>query len=81
MATITAGRPRRSAVWNYFLYNKSKDISVCQVKISKEDNEVICGKELKGAFATNTKKDMKQQHQEAYQAYLEKEATHTLKQR
>ena len=76
MATITAGRPRRSAVWNYFLYNKSKDISVCQVKISKEDNEVICGKELKGAFATNTKKDMKQQHQEAYQAYLEKEATH-----
>ena len=74
MATITAGRPRRSAVWNYFLYDKSKDISVCQVKISKEDNEVICGKELKGAFATNMKKHMKQQHQEAYQAYLEKES-------
>ena len=71
MAAITAGRPR-SAVWNYFLYDKSTDISVCQVKILKEDIEVICGKELKGAFATNMKKDMKQEHQEDCEAYFEK---------
>ena len=74
MATITAGRHRRSAVWNYFLYNKRKDISVCQDIISKEDNEVKCGIKLKGAIATNMKKHMKQQHQEAYQAYSEKES-------
>ena len=61
------GRPRKSPVWSYFKYEKDADKCVCQVSIEKEGAEpVICGKELKGSYASNMKKHLKQKHKEAF---------------
>ena len=67
------GRPRSSSVWNYFKYEKEKDKSVCQVKITKDEKEVICGKELSGVYSSNMKKHLKMHHKEAFQKFEKEE--------
>ena len=52
------GRPRQSCVWNYFQYDKDTDKSVCLVT----NEEKKCGKEIKGMFASNLKKYLKNHH-------------------
>ena len=68
-----AGRPRRSSVWNYFKYEKERDKSVCQVKITKDEKEVTCGKELSGVYSSNMKKHLKMHHREAFQKFEKEE--------
>ena len=57
-----AGRPKKTSVWNYFKYERDHDKSVCQVRISKNEEEVIHGKKLCGMYASNVKKNLKLQH-------------------
>lgn len=52
------GRLRQSCVWNYFQYDKDTDKSVCLVTNEKKK----CGKEIKGMFASNLKKHLKNHH-------------------
>ena len=66
-----AGRPRKSSVWNYFVHDKTTNTSVCQVLISKPDEE--CGKELRGMYASNLKKHLEKQHLDQYKQ-LQKES-------
>ena len=68
-----AGRPRRSSVWNYFKYEKERDKSVCQVKITKDEKQVTCGKELSGVYSSNMKKHLKMHHREAFQKFEKEE--------
>ena len=57
------GRPRQSCVWNYFQYDKDTDKSVCLVNLTIVTNEEKkCGKEIKGMFASNLKKHLKNHH-------------------
>lgn len=69
-----AGRPRKSSVWNYFVHDKTTNTSVCQVLISKPDEEEKkCGKELRGMYASNLKKHLEKQHLDQYKQ-LQKES-------
>lgn len=62
-----AGRPKKSDVWEYFKYDKGKDKTLCTVTISNNHEEPqICGKELKGQFATNLKSYLKCHHNEIF---------------
>ena len=55
------------------MYEKDSDKSVCQVRISKNEEEVICGKKLSGMYASNMKKHLKLQHKEAFKKFEEEE--------
>ena len=68
-----AGRPRKSSVWNYFKYEKEKDKCVCQVKITKDEKEVICGKELSGVYSSNMKKHLKMYHKADFHKFEQEE--------
>ena len=68
-----AGRPRRSSVWNYFKYEKERDKCVCQVKITKDEKEVTCGKELSGFYSSNMKKHLRMHHKAAFQKFEQQE--------
>jgi hypothetical protein len=65
---MAAGRPKKSAVWSYFTYDKESDISTCVVVIStNEDGEdKLCEKKIKGQFTTNLKKHLKAAHDQEY---------------
>ena len=70
---MMAGRPRRSSVWNYFKYEKERDKCVCQVKITKDEKEVTCGKELSGFYSSNMKKHLRMHHKAAFQKFEQQE--------
>ena len=55
------------------MYEKDSDKRVCQVRISKNEEEVICGKKLSGMYASNMKKHLKLQHKEAFKKFEEEE--------
>lgn len=75
------GRPRKSNVWNYFVYQKDINKSVCQVKIVKNpensSESSICGTQMTGMFASNLKNHLKRQHKEEYQKFEEEERNRT----
>ena len=65
--------PRKSSVWNYFKYEREKDKCVCQVKTTKDEKEVTCGKELSGVYSSNMKKHLKMHHKAAFQKFEQEE--------
>ena len=74
------GRPRKSPVWDYFVYNSSTQKSVCQVSASSGGDDSaespgsrVCGHALSGKFATNLKQHLKKAHPPLYLAVLAKE--------
>lgn len=40
---------------------------MCQVKIAKDEKEVVCGKELSGVFSSNMKKHLRIHHKAVFQ--------------
>lgn len=65
------GRPKASAVWNYYVYDPTRDVSVCQVKlavahgegpVSSEGSSQYCSTALRGKFPTNLKHHLKNRH-------------------
>ena len=68
-ATPETGRPRKSAVWDYFQYDEVLKRSICQVPLppvctvgSLETHSDICGHSLAGKFPTNLRNHMKKKH-------------------
>ena len=55
------GRPRRSCVWNYFLYESSTNKSVCQIRLEAQDSETtstvgsatVRGHQITGKYPMN----------------------------
>ena len=66
-----SGHPKKSPVWDYFLYDVVTDKSVCQVE--QLDSQSICGKSAAGKFATNLKKHLKLAHPSAFEDIVKKE--------
>ena len=56
------GRPRQSPVWQYFLFDASKNKSICQVPVQTGELGAICGVEINGKFPTNLKSHLKAVH-------------------
>ena len=46
---------------------------MCQVKTTKDEKEVTCGKELRGVYSSNIKKHLKMHHKAAFQTFKQEE--------
>ena len=66
-----SGCPKKSPVWEHFLYDLFTDKSICQVE--QLDSQSICGKSVAGKFRTNLKKHLKLAHQNVFQEIMRKE--------
>ena len=66
-----SGRPKKSAVWDYFLYDIFTDKSICQVE--QLDSQSIGGKSVAGKFLTNLKKHLKLAHATVFEEIMRKE--------
>ena len=74
------GQPRKSLVWNYFIYDDVSGKSICQVSTG-ESNEAgssssgpnVCGKTCAGKFPFNLKQHLKTCHVACYQELLNDE--------
>ena len=81
-STTLAGRPRCS-IWDYFIYDKTKDKSVCQCtykepnqpssSTTSETVERKCETEISGKYPTNLKGHVRKFHPTEYQEMLKKE--------
>ena len=60
------GRPKKSAVWQYFVYSEVTGKSTCLVG-GAGDRESVCGYEVAGKFPTNLKQHLKKHHLLQYQ--------------
>ena len=61
----SAGRLRRSLVWQYFDYDPIQEKSVCQVLSQSSGNDSdndVCGAAIAGKFPTNLKIHLKKKH-------------------
>ena len=61
-----SGRPRESAVWNYFFYDSTKGKSTCQVSSGDASESSVCGMEINGKYPTNLKAHLKAKHPGRY---------------
>ena len=78
---IKPGRPRASPVWEHFVYDASKDKSICQVCVVEGDADSaatsggrLCGVVVSGKYPTNLKAHLKAVHALTYDAVVQKEA-------
>ena len=74
---LRSGRPRDSAVWDYFFFDPNRGNSgksVCQVQVG----DVNCGMEFSGKFLTNLKAHLKNNHPSAFQELLAEEGEKEL---
>jgi len=62
------GRPKSSSVWEYFTNDKDTDKTICTV-LCGDSNDIVCGKEFNGQFATNLKKHLKSCHDTQYKCF------------
>ena len=71
---LTTGRRCESAVWDYFVFDASKEESICQVEVSEvgSDGTRKCGTGIAGKFPTNLKAHIKGNH--PHEEMLKKEA-------
>ena len=62
------GRPKRSPVWNHFIYDQESNESVCTIR----NEEKECGARVKGKNPTNLKQHLKC-HKDEYHMVIEEE--------
>ena len=73
------GCPRKSLVWDHFVFDSSSGKSLCQVPDSStEDAEdssspVLCGHVIPGKFPSNLRQHLKSRHGAVYQKLLQSE--------
>ena len=69
------GRPRKSPVWNYFVYDSEKETSMCkvEVKVGERGPSKTCDHVIGGKFPTNLKNHLKKHHPTQYEELLQKE--------
>jgi len=73
--SIKSGRPRASLVWEHFVYDVTKEKSICQVITESTDADVrFCGVEVAGKYPTNLKAHLKAVHPVQYDELMQKEA-------
>ena len=82
---IKPGQPRASPVWEHFVYDASKDKSICQVCVVEGDADSaatlegrLCGVEVSGKYPTNLKAHLKAVHALTYDAVVQKEAANKI---
>ena len=82
---IKPGRPRTSPVWEHFVYDVSKDKSICQMCVVEGDADSaatlegrLCGVEVSGKYSTNLKAHLKAVHALTYDAVVQKEAANKI---
>ena len=61
-STASTGRPRKSPVWDYFVFNKGTEKSICQVEVPLTADELgaeatvtrtkVCGHAIAGKYPT-----------------------------
>ena len=66
-STASIGRPRKSPVWDYFVFNKGTEKSICQVEVPLTADELgaeatvtrtkVCGHAIAGEYPTNLKQE------------------------
>ena len=56
VSPASVGRPKKSAVWDYFCYDSLHNKSVCQVKGTSES---LCNKSIAGKNPTNLKQHLR----------------------
>ena len=59
-----SGHPRESPVWNFYLYDRAKGKSICQVESGVAGS--VCRMEINGKYPTNLKVHLKAKHPESY---------------
>ena len=75
----SVGRPRKSLVWDYFIYDSTSNKSICQVSSeASSDTEAtssasICGHRINGKFTTNLRSHLKSSHSNCYKELVTKE--------
>ena len=67
------GRPKRSTVWRYFLYDKDNNKSFCQVEVTRDHGVEVCGVALPGKYPMNMKQHLRTAHNPQYQEMLASE--------
>ena len=73
--SIKSGHPRASLVWEHFVYDVTKEKSICQVITESTDADVrLCGVEVAGKYPTNLKAHLKAVHPVQYDELMRKEA-------
>ena len=62
VSQMTRGRPRRSQVWQCFIYDETENKSECQmltIPTTDLDSSDICGHKVTGKFPSNLKLHLK----------------------
>ena len=79
------GRPKRSVVWHYFVYDQDKNKSVCQIEVTRDHGDhsgpskEVCGAAVTGKYPTNLKQHLRKDHPAQYQEALHKEEAEKAK--
>ena len=70
------GRPRKSVVWDYFIYDSIMNKSTCQILVTSDSNSgtKLCGHSITGKYPTNLKQPLKKTHLNEYKEVESKEA-------
>lgn len=82
-SSLSAGRPRKSPVWDYFIYDSNVDKSVCQVRVedsnsagatsSLSPSTKFCGRSIAKKYPSNLRSHLKNAHSLEYKELLKKE--------
>ena len=62
------GRPNKSPVWDYFMFDQTNGKSICQIIINdvSEATDETCGHSVRRKFPTNLKQHLKRVHPKEY---------------
>jgi len=64
-SSSVAGRPKQSAVWDYFSYESAQDKNVCEVIVEGSSLDSVmspCGHTLNSKFTSNLKQHLRKHH-------------------
>ena len=62
LASKSAGRPRRSFVWDYFEYDKDEGKSICQIVTGESSEARKCDHSVAGKYPSNLKQHLRRAH-------------------
>jgi hypothetical protein len=88
-STASIGRSRRSPVWDYFVFDKGTEKSICQVRVpltadeqgaeAAVTREKVCGHAIVGKYPTNLRQHLKKAHSAEFKDVVKKEVKSTAK--
>lgn len=90
-STASLGHPRRSPVWDYFVFDKGTEKSIGQVEVPLAADELrvgaevtvtgakVCGHAIAGKYPTNLKQHLKKAHSVEFKDVVRKEVENAAK--